>query len=165
MTTINKLVVWYAKRVMWVCVSKKDQVCKGNTLWKGMVYMANSGNKMYVTSKSTLKDFTVDALTASASNLFQNGIARTLSACWRRSCVAFPPVIMRAMPQMNTIYKGNTETPFLTQSGAILRRGNVLSCMNQDNTLLSQEKGLRGLFIRLQHLIINFTFVVRALFV
>ncbi len=72
---------------------------------------------------------------------------------------------MYAFPKTNTIYKSNTETLLLTQSGAILRRGNVLSCMNQDNTLISQEKGLRGLFIRLQHLIINFTFAVRALFV
>ncbi len=112
-----------------------------------------------------MKDFNVGALKPSASSLFQYGIARTLSACWRRSCVAFPPVIMRAMPQMNTIYKGNTETPFLTQSGAMLRRGKVLSCMNQDNTLISQEKGLCDLFIKLQHLINNLAFVVRALFV
>ncbi len=74
-------------------------------------------------------------------------------------------VIMCVIPQTNTSYKGNTEAPLLTQSSAMLRRGKVLACMNQDDAFISKEKGLRGLFIRLQHLIINFAFVVRALFV
>ncbi len=35
-------------------------------------------------SRSDLKDFTEDALTISAGNLFQNGTARMVKANWRR---------------------------------------------------------------------------------
>ncbi len=51
---------------------------------KVLIFMADSGNKKYIVSKSILNDFTDDALTASASSLFQNGIARTLNTCWWR---------------------------------------------------------------------------------
>ncbi len=78
--------------------------------------------------------------------------------------IAFPPVIMRVLSQMNNIYKRNTETPLLSQFGAMLRRGKVLSCLTQENILISPEKGLCGLFIKLQHLIINLAFVLRVLF-
>ncbi len=126
--------------------------------------MVNSGNKTYIASKNILKDFNVGALKPSASSLFQYGIARALNASWRWR-MQLSPVIMSAMPQMNTIYKRNTETPLLTQSDAMLRRGKVLSCRNQHNILISQEKGMCCLFIKLQHLKINLAFAIHALFV
>ncbi len=47
--------------------------------------MGTSGNWDYQwASRSVLKDFTEEALTISAGNLFQNGTARIVKANWRR---------------------------------------------------------------------------------
>ncbi len=47
--------------------------------------MCASGNRdCQLASRSVLKDFTEDALTISAGNLFQNGTARMAKAYWRR---------------------------------------------------------------------------------
>ncbi len=47
--------------------------------------MGTSGNRdCQWASRSVLKDFTEDALTISAGNLFQNGTVRIMKANWRR---------------------------------------------------------------------------------
>ncbi len=47
--------------------------------------MGTSGNRdCQWASRSALKDFTEDALTISAGNLFQNGTARMVKANWQR---------------------------------------------------------------------------------
>ncbi len=47
--------------------------------------MGTSGNSdCQWVSRSAFKDFTEDALTISAGNLFHNGTARMVKASWRR---------------------------------------------------------------------------------
>ncbi len=49
-----------------------------------MGYKGASGNRdTQLASRSVLNDFTGEALTISASSLFQNGTARILKAYWR----------------------------------------------------------------------------------
>ncbi len=61
-------------------------------------------------SRSALNDFTEDALTISAGNLFQNGTARMVKANWRR-CAASAITVAKlqlpstsAMGQLRTIW-------------------------------------------------------------
>ncbi len=52
-------------------------------MWQSVGYMETSGNRGgKLASKSILKDFTDDALTISATSLFQKGTGRTLNAFW-----------------------------------------------------------------------------------
>ncbi len=58
-------------------------VCRGDGLWEEVGYMGTLGNRdTEFVSRSVLKDFTDDALTISASNLFKNGTAQMLKAYW-----------------------------------------------------------------------------------
>ncbi len=51
--------------------------------------MGTSGNRdCQRASRSTLKDFTEDALSISAGSLFQNGTARMVKANWRKERTA-----------------------------------------------------------------------------
>ncbi len=58
---------------------------RGNGLWKEVGYICTSGNRdCQWASRSALKDFTEDAWTISAGNLYQNGASIMMKAYWRR---------------------------------------------------------------------------------
>ncbi len=68
--------------VVWA--SKWGQECRGNGLWEGVGYMNTSGNRdRQVAYITVLEEFDDAVVTTSSWNLFQEGTAWTLNACWR----------------------------------------------------------------------------------